>query len=128
MGSYIKALGKYAVFNGRSTRVEFWGFTIVNSIIWAIILYFYFQYTRGLAGNVMLAVVIIYFLLTITPAIALIFRRWHDLGRTGAWFMINFIPIAGTITTLCFFLYHGDRFTNKYGRDPYDRKLKRKRR
>lgn len=127
MGSYIRCLGKYAVTRGRSTRMEFWGFTIVNAICWGIICYFFIKYPRGLANNVMTAIAIMYFLLTVTPAITVMMRRWHDIGRTGAWVLINLIPIAGTITTLGFFLYRGDNFTNKYGRDPYDKRLKRRR-
>lgn len=127
MISYIKALGKYAVFRGRSTRMEFWGFTIVNMLMWLLWVYFFIKFPHGLANTVIWTVGIMYFLLTITPSIALIVRRWHDLGRTGLWTLINLVPIAGYITTLCFFLYRGETSTNKYGRDPYDRKLKRRR-
>lgn len=127
MISYIRCLGKYAVFRGRSTRMEFWGYTLVNMILWGIIAYFFIKYPHGLANNVIMAIAIMYFMLTLIPSIALIFRRWHDLGRTGLWVLLNIVPLAGYITTLCFFLYRGDTETNKYGRDPYDKKLKRKR-
>ena len=127
MVSYIRCLGKYAVFRGRSTRMEFWGFTIVNVICWLIIGYLFMKYPRGLANSIMTTVAIIYFLLTVTPSIAVIMRRWHDIGRTGKWILLNLIPVAGWIATLGFFLYRGDNFTNKYGRDPYDKRLKRRR-
>ncbi|MCH5211562.1 MAG: DUF805 domain-containing protein [Oscillospiraceae bacterium] len=127
MVSYIRCFGKYAVVRGRSTRMEFWGFTIVNAICWFIIGYFFMKYPRGLANNVMTAITVMYFLLTITPSITVTMRRWHDIGRTGAWVLLNLVPLAGMFTTFGFFLYRGDNFTNKYGRDPYDRKLKRRR-
>lgn len=127
MGSYINALGKYATFSGRSPRMEFWGFTIVNAVIWGFLLWLW-PNTRGVATNILVAAAIMYFAVTITPACALIFRRWHDLGRTGAWFFLNFVPVIGYIVTLGFFLYKGDAFTNKYGRDPYDNRPRRKRR
>ena len=127
MGSYIKALGKYATFSGRSPRMEFWGFTIVNSIIWGFMIWLWPQ-IHGVGANIIFASAVMYFAVTITPAAALIFRRWHDLGRTGAWFFLNLVPGIGYIVTLCFFLYKGDSFTNKYGRDPYDNRLRRKRR
>ena len=127
MGSYVRCLGKYAVFRGRSTRKEFWGFTIVNAICWFIIGYFFLKYPRGLANSIMTAIAIMYFLITLTPTIAVMMRRWHDIGRTGAWVLINLVPLAGFIATLGFFLYRGDDFTNKYGRDPYDKRLKRRR-
>ena len=127
MVSYIRCLGKYAVFKGRSTRMEFWGFTIVNAICWLIIGYLFIKYPRGLANSIMTTVAIIYFLVTVTPSIAVIMRRWHDIGRTGTWILLNLVPVAGWIATLGFFLYRGDNFTNKYGRDPYDKRLKRRR-
>lgn len=115
------------VFRGRSTRAQFWGYTFINLLIWGIIVYCFIKYPRGLANNVITAIGIMYLAITIIPTFAIISRRWHDIGRTGWWTLLNFVPVAGTIATLCFFLYHGDRFTNKYGRDPYDKKLKRRR-
>ena len=41
MTSYFICLGHYATFKGRATRVEFWGYTIVNSILIAALAYFY---------------------------------------------------------------------------------------
>lgn len=127
MGSYIKAMGKYATFRGRASRREFWGFTIVNAVIWGIILYFLKMFPTGVSNNIMVAIVVMYFALTVIPSVALIFRRWHDLGRTGAWFWLNLVPGIGYITTLCFFLYKGDEFTNRFGPDPNRKTLKRKR-
>lgn len=127
MLSYINAFERYAVFRGRSTRVQFWSYTLVNLLLWGVIVYCFLKYPRGLANNVVTAIGIMYFVITIVPTLALISRRWHDIGRTGLWTLLNLVPGAGTIATLCFFLYHGDRFTNKYGRDPYDKKLKRRR-
>ena len=128
MGSYIKAMGKYATFSGRSTRKEFWGFTIVNWIIWGVLIYLWSKYTKGVATNVIAAAAIMYFLVTIVPSAAVIVRRWHDLGRTGAWLILNLVPVVGYIVTLGFFLRKGDSFTNKYGRDPYAVGARRKRR
>ncbi len=124
---YIKAMGKYAVFTGRASRREFWGFAIVNTIFWLIISRFYRMFPTGVGRNVMLAVALMYFAVTAVPAVAVIFRRWHDLGRTGKWILINLVPVAGWLATLGFFLCRGEAYTNEYGRDPYDQGLKRKR-
>ena len=126
MISYIKAMGKYANFSGRSSRREFWGFAITNAVLWAIIIYLFGQFPDGVANNVMVAVAVMYFALTIVPTAAVIFRRWHDLGRTGAWSLLNFVPGIGLLVTLGFFLCRGDSFTNQYGADPYSSKRRRK--
>lgn len=128
MGSYIKVLGKYATFSGRAPRMEFWGFTIVNSIFWGFIIWLWLQFTQGIGNTVITTIAVMYFAVTVIPGTALIFRRWHDRGRTGAWFFINLVPMIGYIVTLGFFLYKGDEFTNRYGRDPYDTGIRRKRR
>lgn len=126
MLSYIKAMGKYADFGGRASRREFWGFLITNSVLWGVIIYFLRRFPDGVENNVMIAVAVMYFALTIVPSVAIVFRRWHDLGRTGAWTLLNLVPGIGSIVTLCFFLSKGDGFNNRYGADPYSKKYRRK--
>lgn len=126
MISYIKAMGKYASFGGRSSRQEFWGFTITNAVLWGIIIYLFGKFPEGVANNVMVAVAVMYFALTVVPSVAIIFRRWHDLGRTGAWFLLNLVPGIGTLVTLGFFLCRGDSFANGYGADPCSSKRRRR--
>ncbi|MBR0366522.1 MAG: DUF805 domain-containing protein [Clostridia bacterium] len=126
MLSYIKAMGKYADFGGRSSRREFWGFLITNSVLWGVIIYLLRRFPDGVENNVMIAVAVMYFALTIVPSVAIIFRRWHDLGRTGAWVLLNLVPGIGTIVTLCFFLCKGDGFNNRYGADPDSNKKNKK--
>lgn len=127
MGSYFNCLGRYASFGGRSSRKEFWGYTIVNSVILAVMVYFYFNTGSQLSQNISATVLILYILITVCPSLAVVIRRWHDLGRTGKWILLNFIPGVGTIVSLCFFLVKGEATTNEYGRNPLERKLRRKR-
>ena len=57
-------------------------------------------------------------LLTGLPSIALVVRRFHDLGSSGwsaAWL---FVPIIDRIALLCLMLKDGEKCTNKYGLDP----------
>lgn len=127
MGSYFNCLGRYASFGGRSSRGEFWGYTIVNAVILAVMTYFYFNTDSTLSQNISATVLILYILITACPSIAVVIRRWHDLGRTGKWILLNFIPGVGTIVSFCFFLTKGEEITNEYGRNPLERKLRRKR-
>ncbi len=136
MISYIKCLGKYSSFSGRSTRREFWGFAIINFLI--LFGLFYLQATVQVSESSNVATaktlrtvidfgIILYILLTLSPALAAMCRRWHDLGRTGKWLWLNFVPVVGTVVSLFFFLGKGDEGTNDYGRDPRERKYKRRR-
>ncbi len=127
MGSYFSCLGKYATFSGRSRRREFWGYTIVNTIILGIMIYFYLTAKTDTSVNLSTAVLIIYIIITTCPTLAATVRRWHDLGRTGKWLWLNLVPGVGTLVTLCFMLGEGEDATNEYGRNPKERKIRRRR-
>ncbi len=127
MGSYFSCLGKYATFSGRSRRREFWGYTIVNSIILGIMTYFYLTAKTDTSQSLSTAVLIIYIVITVCPTLAATVRRWHDLGRTGKWLWLNLVPGVGTLVTLCFMLGPGEESTNEYGRNPKERRIRRRR-
>lgn len=127
MGSYFSCLGKYSTFDGRSRRREFWGYTIVNAIILAIMIYFYVTAKTDTSQSLSTAVLIIYIIITICPTLAAISRRWHDVGRTGKWLWLNIIPAIGTVVTYCFMLCDSEEGINEYGRNPKERKIRRRR-
>ncbi len=61
---------------------------------------------------------VLYGLIAFLPALGAIVRRLHDTGRSGWWFLISLIPIAGVILLLIWFCTEGERGDNKYGSDP----------
>lgn len=127
MISYFTCLGKYKTFSGRATRSEFWGFTIFNAIIIALLAYFYLNAQKEY--QVIATVIFIaYIVLTICPALAVMSRRWHDLGRTGKWLFLNLVPGVGSVVSLCFMLGQGEEGTNQYGRNPRERRYRRRQR
>jgi len=76
---------KYADFNGRASRSEFW---------WWVL----FVILATLAANIlneMLGMLIS--LGTLLPYIAVIARRLHDTNRSGWWQLIGIIPVIGWI-------------------------------
>lgn len=122
MGAYIKCLGRYVKFNGRASRAEFWGYSIVNLIIVCVLVVLQAKNATGTMGTVLVYVIGIYALATLLPTLAVMSRRWHDLGRTGLWVLLNLVPAVGTIVSLCFFLGRGESGRNEYGRDPRRKK------
>lgn len=74
---------KYADFNGRATRSEFWWWTLFDVLICT---------AGALIGEVPGALVV---LGTLLPSLAVTSRRLHDIGRSGWWQLINFIPLIG---------------------------------
>ena len=118
MSWYLEALKKYAVFSGRSRRMEYWYFVLFNLIVFIVlelidVLLGTFDVVQGvglLSG--------IYGLAVLIPALAVTVRRLHDIDRTGWWIFINLIPLIGAIVLLVFALTPGTPGSNRYGLDP----------
>ncbi|MFT6148370.1 MAG: uncharacterized membrane protein YhaH (DUF805 family) [Saprospiraceae bacterium] len=103
---YTDVLKKYADFNGRARRSEYWYFILFNIII-SIIL----GIIDGVAGLVTFGIADAYSLGVFIPSIAVIVRRMHDLGKSG-WYCL--IPIYNIILAAT----EGEAGTNDYGVDP----------
>ena len=127
MGLYFKCLSKYATFGGRASRKEFWCYSIINAFIIFLLLWININFQSGAILTASGYLLIFYIVLTFMPSLAVMSRRWHDVGRTGAWLLLNLLPLVGTVVTLGFFFAEGDRGTNEFGRDPYEVKFKGRR-
>jgi uncharacterized membrane protein YhaH (DUF805 family) len=118
MNWYVEVLRKYAVFDGRSRRKEYWLFVLFNLII-ALVLGF-IDGALGLAdtetGYGPLG--LIYALAVLVPSIAVGVRRLHDTDRSGWWLLIVFIPIIGAVVLVVFFLIDSQPGSNRYGPNP----------
>ena len=89
---FLKALRQYADFKGRARRKEFWMYTLFVIIfgIVAIIL----DNVLGLTiADLPYGVLCISFGLALfIPSWAVLVRRLHDVGKSGWWCLIVFIP------------------------------------
>lgn len=106
MKYYFIVLKKYADFNGRSRRSEYWYFALFNLIIYYVIAFigiYTFNNNRYLALAYNLAVLI--------PYIAVGVRRMHDVNKSG-WYIL--IPVYNIILSFT----EGTIGPNKYGPDP----------
>jgi uncharacterized membrane protein YhaH (DUF805 family) len=56
----------------------------------------------------------LYSLAMLVPSLALIFRRFHDSGKSAWWLLIGFVPIAGPIVLLVFACLKSEG-NNRYG-------------
>jgi len=111
MNWYIEVLKKYAVFNGRAKREEFWMFFIISFIV-AIVLgiFGWMLGIRGLGG--------FYFLAVLLPTIGVTIRRLHDTGKTGWLTLVGLVPFIGWIVLLVFMALEGQEGDNQYGSSP----------
>tara|TARA_B100000470_G_scaffold180028_1_gene144563 strand:- start:61 stop:468 length:408 start_codon:yes stop_codon:yes gene_type:complete len=123
-------LGKYAQFNGRASRSEFWFFTL-----FLFIYLFVAGFLLGIVGasDEAFGVATLVLLIPIfIPGIAVAARRLHDINQSG-WMQCIFIPgfvadeLLGTgyvIYILTFALYAfwfsqaGKKGKNRFGTQP----------
>src|SRR5450759_3053967 len=97
MNWYLEVLKKYAVFEGRARRKEYWYFLLFNIIIGIILAVIDFmtgtfneKIGMGLLG-------VIYILAVLMPGIAVAVRRLHDTNRSGWWLFIALVPLISAL-------------------------------
>ena len=105
-------LKKYAKFDGRAGKNEFWYFVLGNFII-SIIL----GIIPGGIGDLIYS---LYSLAVLVPGIAVSVRRLHDIGKSGWNLLMGLIPIAGIIILIIWYIKDGDPNENTYGPVPAD--------
>ncbi|MBS3902946.1 MAG: DUF805 domain-containing protein [Anaplasmataceae bacterium] len=113
--TYIGVLKKYAVFDGRAGREEFWTFTLINLAINVVL-----NVLSGVIGIIFSMIGMIFGLAVLIPGLAVGVRRLHDIGKSGWWILIGFIPVLGWIVLLIFALMKGESGSNQYGPNPTD--------
>ncbi len=96
----------YVDFEGRVTRQTFWMFTL-----WS----FGLSILLGIASDM---IANIFSLAILLPSIGLGARRLHDIGMSGWWQLLSFIPVIGWIVLIYFLAKQGETGPNMYGVDP----------
>lgn len=117
-------LKRYADFQGRSTRMEFWMFflfvmavVIVLQVLMGIMLASSMSIdpqTGVMTGGglgIFAIIIWVFYLAILVPSIAVGVRRMHDQDKSG-WFIL--IPIAN----LVFYCLPGTPGPNRFGPDP----------
>ena len=111
---------KYADFNGRAARSEYWWFTlfaIIANIILNILDTAVFGTTMASeAGNVGIFSAL-FSLAIVIPSIAVAARRLHDVNRSG-WWLLLYLTGIGVLLLLYWYVQRGTTGSNEYGPDP----------
>ena len=113
MNWYLEVLKKYAIFDGRARRTEFWMFVLYNIVIVIV-----FSILVNIIGNAATVLSFIYSLAVLLPGIAVGIRRLHDTGRSGWNLLLALIPLVGAIILIVFYAQEGQLGDNKYGANP----------
>lgn len=112
---FKKCFQHYADFNGRARRKEYWGF-----VLFYCIFYFAAYIVAAIIDNIIgvpifTALISLAALGAIVPSLAVLVRRLHDIGKSGWWYFISFVPFIGTIWLLVLLCTDGTRDHNMYG-------------
>src|SRR5262245_3816835 len=99
----------YVTFDGRASRPAFWWWVLFQVIVLAVA----YIISQGIFDSL-----ILYYLAALAlflPSLAIQWRRLHDTGRSGWWWLIGFVPFIGWIVLLIFYLQQSDEGANEYG-------------
>ena len=94
----------YVCFAGRFGRREYWMFVLFSIII---------QVALDIVRLDMISMLVSLGLLL--PSLGLGARRLHDIGKSGWWLLLGFIPIVGWIILIVWLATKTDDFPNQYG-------------
>jgi uncharacterized membrane protein YhaH (DUF805 family) len=100
---------KYAKFDGRAGRPEFWFFVlffVIAAVVIAII---------DFAIGTYPLLYILFFLAFLLPYLAVAVRRFHDQDRSGWFVLLGLIPFIGGIILLVFMVLPGTPGDNRFG-------------
>ena len=110
---------KFADFNGRARRKEYWTFILVNLGIFVVL-----GILAGVLGSISNALGIIFGILIAVfgiamfiPTLAAQVRRLHDSGKATWMIVFGFIPLLN-IVLFVFMLLDSDKGTNEFGPSP----------
>lgn len=118
MNYFLAVLKKYAVFSGRARRKEYWYFILFNIVFLILAMGLDSLLGTNIAPMPYGVFYIIFGIAVIIPSLAVCVRRLHDVGKSGWFYFISFIPIVGAIWLLVLFLTAGNVGDNEYGADP----------
>jgi uncharacterized membrane protein YhaH (DUF805 family) len=112
MNWYMMPWQKFAKFDGRACRAEYWTFTLINIVIAMVI-----SFVEGMVGSPGI-LGILFTIAIVVPSIAVGVRRLHDIGFSGWLILIGLVPLLGGLALLVMFVLPGKPAGDKYGPDP----------
>lgn len=112
-------LKRYAEFEGRSRRMEYWMYflgVLIAAVVLSIV-----EGILGMSGMVLGVygpLTTLLLLATFIPSLAVMVRRFHDQDRSGWFALLVLIPFVGGLIVLVFMLLEGTHGPNRFGPDP----------
>jgi len=117
---------RYFDFSGRSQRKEYWMFTLLYMLVLIVFVVLMVASAVATAKNqapgagfwIGLGGLLLFFLTSFIPSIAVTVRRFHDQDLSGWMYLLGFIPSIGGIVIIVFMCIEGTKGVNRFGLDP----------
>lgn len=93
---------KYAKFEGKASRSEYWYFWFFSFCMGTIPFILAFVIDKDVISISLLGVSFLYGIISLLPMLSAAVRRLHDVGKSGAYIFISFIPLIGGFVLLYF--------------------------
>ena len=108
----------YARFDGRASRSEYWWyqiFLLLVGVAWLALGVLAIGARVSAFFAVLSLGVLVFWLASIIPSLAVLCRRLHDSDHSGWWFWITLIPYLGELILLIFMVLPSTPGYNRYG-------------
>ena len=115
---FLEALTKrYAQFSGRASKREFWGYMLfrmvaVVAIFFVAVIMFAINESLGSIFNLLCW---LFGIALVIPDLSVGVRRLHDIGKSGWWFLIGFVPLIGPIWLIILWCQASVNEDNQWG-------------
>ncbi len=118
---WLGVFKKYADFDGRARRSEYWYYTLMNIIVMIslYILLIVSAVSESIIFSILFgALYLIYALGSLIPSLAVGVRRLHDVGKSGWMLLVGLIPLVGGIWLIVLMATDSQVGENEYGPNP----------
>ncbi len=115
---FLETLTKrYAQFSGRASKREFWGYMLfrmvaVVAIFFVAVIMFAINESLGSIFNLLCW---LFGIALVIPDLSVGVRRLHDIGKSGWWFLIGFVPLIGPIWLIILWCQASVNEDNQWG-------------
>ncbi|MBR1877424.1 MAG: DUF805 domain-containing protein [Paludibacteraceae bacterium] len=112
---------KYFTLSGRASRAEYWWFALATFLILVVLssalggVAVLYKSEGGMLYMMLLLLLVLGILALAIPSVTVCVRRLHDTGRSGWWYLVNFVPYIGSLVLLVLLLLPSDPDENEYG-------------
>jgi uncharacterized membrane protein YhaH (DUF805 family) len=103
-------------FSGRAGRLNYWGISIISSVIlFGLAIAVGNKMDSGEIGVMGLTAAFFGIILSIWVNLAVTVRRFHDRGKSGLWYFALLIPFIGLWFAIELMFFGGVDESNEYG-------------